>query len=375
MGQQENLDTKVTAHASPSSSIISGLGIYDDAVILRADKFSYELAKAQEGDPLSLENLNKAHELISEIQSDVSAWYEGKFGVQFNRFQLGNERQEVRLEFLNHKKFDEVLDLLGIDVAIKDKIRLPWWSEVAMLEVNTSSYENEVKVLFTPVHSFHIQLLRSKDLTEDEKGKLPVSGHTVTVSGLLTTTPSSDAPNGKIAIGIRGGATLPNTIHMVAGAAKYSEEMIGNNPPTLKDIFTKTELKEETGYQADRSSVTPLARFVDAGLAPPPGDANYCFLVKTGLSEAALRETWGGNKDTDKDEHQNLLFINNDPASIRNFLESMYFGISENRNERTRDQMELLYPAAVALCAHAGIPLRELERIEEVNKPRRTWIN
>jgi len=345
-------------------------GIYDDALIQRASRFTYDTILHHD---LAVKTLEYAHGKILEIQADVEKWYQDEFGYPFNRFKLGETFEETRRKFLDHKEFDSVLKLLGIDQSLKEKIRLPWWSEVSLVETNAVENNTEVNATFSPAHSFHIQLLRSKNLSQDEASSLPIFGHSVTVSGLLITTPSDDALQGKIALGVRGGSSFSNTIHMVAGAAKYSDSMLRENPPSLTDIFITTELKEESGFNAERSSVKTLARFVDAGLAPYPGDVNYCFLVETGLSKDELVRVWGENADADRDEHEKIVFINNDPESVREFLKSMFFGISENKMDRTRGQMELLYPASLALCAQVGISLHELGEIAENNQSRKTW--
>jgi hypothetical protein len=296
----------------------------------------------------SIQDAGKAIKLIDEIQQDVRIQYQEKFGTAFDRFKLGDNFETAREMFLQHKKFDAILDLLKIDKELKDNIRLPWWSETSLVELGYRIHGSVIGAYLRPAHSYHVQLLRA--------GINPHNISPVSVSGLLVTPGTKKEPNGHLVLGLRGGSSFPNTYHLIAGAAKFEP-----NLTSLQEIFEQTELYEEVGLHEGTYAITPVARFVDSGLAKPPGDIHYFFEVKTSLLPHELEKTWNANNHPDKTEHNGLVFIPHTTEAIENFIRKNYKGISVNDRKRTPENAELLHPAALALIAYAGLDLKILK--------------
>jgi hypothetical protein len=60
--------------------------------------------------------LSAAGQLIKAIHDDVAGWYCGEYGKsQMDTYQLGEALGPVRDQFVNHPRFNQVLELLQID--------------------------------------------------------------------------------------------------------------------------------------------------------------------------------------------------------------------------------------------------------------------
>lgn len=301
-----------------------------------------------------LTDLKKAKDLLAELHTDVGAWYCKMFGVQkFDTFSLGASRLDVQERFWSDPRFADALKLLQIDPALTRKIGLPWWNELLLSGADGTVNGDNASVEFTPIHSYHQQLLRAGALGDRQRS-------TSTVSGLLITKPTPDAPNGECLLGLRGGLSFPNTWHIIAGSITYNDSV--PHQGSITTLFERFELPEETGLKKDQiSNLHPFGQFHDRKLSRD--DLNYLFTVNLSLTAQEFLAHWQAGTHVDKAEHKNFLVIKNDPESIREALTLFYKGKSENLIGRLDLQREILHPGAIALALHAGISLQELEGI------------
>ncbi len=194
-------------------------------------------------------------------------------------------------------------------------------------------------------------------LQNRENGPRPI--YPVHGAGLIITAPTSEAPNGYIALGLRAGNVYPNTLHLIAGSLIFDPT---DSSESLQSLFYKSVLKRETQVNLNDIRETSLfARLIDRGLTP--GDILYAFRVILKLSKEDLQNTMGDNGSSN--QHTSFTFIRNDRDGILDALRKLYKGKTTNDRNRTIEQIEILHPAALALAAHCEIPVVELQKIAE----------
>lgn len=281
-------------------------------------------------------DFGKAESLIGQLHCEVAEKYRLHTGKEFNRYSLGEAGMRVRLSYYRDRKFSEAMGLLGQEASLSEKINLPWWNEIAAHEAGYSLQNGEVRLVLAQRHSYETQLMRNG---------VRISIMNVSVGGI----PITD--DGWIAVGLRGGASYPNTYHVTAGALGLTEKLVENRQK-ISDFFLEKELAPEFGVlPQDIKGIELGSRVEDLCLE---GAATYVFHVRLGMSFEELTKRHEQNKDEDKGEHTLLVGIRDSPAEIWSFIEKHYRGAVRNNPQRKDSEQYLLHPGALALVAYIG---------------------
>lgn len=289
---------------------------------------------------------NDVHSMLEGVKRDVKAWYGVFSDKPFDNYHLGDMIQQVRMRFWTDPRFKDAFDRLGLDCADIEKVALPWWNEIAANEFAHKIEAGEPHVVIGPRHSFETQLVR--------RG-VEMSVRSVSVEGIIETS------DGFIVIGLRGGATFPNTYHLItAGALNLSAGIIGGTS-TIYRTYSESELPEELGVTvADVASATILSRIMDYAVEMGPA---YVFHVKMRLTLEELQKKFEANSAVDKAEHQCLVSMPANENGIMGFLQDHYKGLVANRQDRPDSERVLHHSGALALLSFTGLPVSELERM------------
>ena len=283
--------------------------------------------------------------LLDELNRDITEWHEEETGERFNRYRLAERIDRVRQKYWEDQRFVEAFKLLGLDPLYIERIRLPWWNEIAANEVAHTTESDGILVQIGQRHSFETQLVRSGI-------DLPITS--VSVGGIIETC------DGFIVIGLRGGVAFPNTYHINAGALGITEG-IKNGAESIYDFYGKRGLLAEFGLSDDCiASATVLSRVMDYSIE---NGTMYVFYIKTNLSFGELETQYESNLDIDKGQHTRLICIRNTPEEIMRFIRQNYKGVITSREDRKDNERYLLHPGALALLSHTNMPLDALRSI------------
>lgn len=288
-------------------------------------------------------DFGRVHQILSSLKSDVDMWYKEQTGQPMDTYNLGAMLSAVQGRFWSDERFKSSFKLLGLPYDKREDVKIPWWNEIAVGELEHRLDSGKIQVTLAPRHSYETQLIRSGH-------QIPIKS--VSVGGLIL---SSD---GYLVIGLRGGDTWQNTYHINAGALQVTEGL-KTGKESIYDIFKKVELKPEFGIQdGDIKEATIHSRIMDYSIEQGP---MYIFLVKTNLSSEDLRERWNTNQDEDKKEHQEVVFIPANPRDVDEFIRKNYRGICENKIGRQDTERYLLHPGALSLASFSGMSLSKLK--------------
>jgi len=288
---------------------------------------------------------------LASLRTAVEAWYEQETCQKMNTYALGDKIDAVRTQFWRDERFREAFRLLELDYD-KDhtKATIPWWNEVAAGELDYREYPDihGVGLVIGPRHSLETQLMRSG---------IPRPVKNISVGGIIVTTEPDSI--GYAVLGLRGGAAYANTYHINAGALMATEGF-KRGLQTVYDIFRQKELLPEFGI-ADRDVVSAQlgSRIYDHVIDKGP---MYVFVVKTHLTKKELHERWKANLDPDKAEHDEPVYISDNPYAVQAFIRENYRGVVVNR-KRADHERYLLHPGALALAAYSGMPVSELRTL------------
>ena len=290
------------------------------------------------------------------LRSDVDEWYFKKTGNKMDTYKLGDLTDKVKNKFYEDPRFSEAFIELGINPTQKENAYIPWWNELSVGETGIKFLEGGlIRALFSPMHSFEVQLSR-RGFDIGLKG--------ASIDGLVFAAPDKYSPNGYITLGVRGGtASLPNTYHVVAAGSLRATEEFKKGTQSITDIFVKDELVPEIGNITTQSidSIRPISRNVD--WITNNGGSTYVFEVKTKLPKKGIKKLWVENKDPDKREHKELVFIPATQEEVWKFIQKNYKGIIANRKDRKDNERFLLHAGALDLCACFGISPNELKKL------------
>jgi len=293
--------------------------------------------KGSDGNPIPFDGITR---MLAELRTDVEQWHQQEYGIEMDTFNLGERAKAVKNRFYQDTRFQRAFSLLGLNQEDMEKAKIPWWNEVAAGELDYKLTKPGVHVQFGPRHSLETQLMR-------EGVEIPVQN--VSVGSLVLIENS-------LFLGLRGGASYPNTYHINAGALK-AEDSFKTGKSSVYDMFVKHELTPEFGLtQQDLQSTTLLSRIDDKVIDKGP---MYVFLVKPNLTEQQVYEKWSSNLDQDKAEHNQLVSIEANPDSVNTFIRATYKGQVENRS-RSNNERLLLHPGALALASFSGMSPAEL---------------
>ena len=269
----------------------------------------------------------------------------------FDRFNLGTRKEKVLDLFHSHPSYLAGLEMLGVKAENLDRAFRPWWNVVTALEVDCEKSDDRCHISLTSSHSQEVDL----------SGEAP--GYNTSVVGLVITKPEESYPNGKIVLGIRGGYNYRNTFMLVAGSLQATPELLSGKQSIYR-FFESTELKNELGIEHSQiAKAECLASFVDCSTKPWP---HYTFQVQTNLYENDIKALWKNARD--HGEHRSLIFLPNDPESIRKFIRKYYKGYCSNRSDRADNEKQLLHIPALALAHHAEISLDFLAALYRPDK-------
>ncbi len=293
--------------------------------------------KTPEGKPIPFEDITQ---MLAELRTDVEQWHQQEYGIPMDTFNLGERRTPVTNRFYQDKRFQKAFELLGLNQEDIPKATIPWWNEVAAGELDYELTKPGVHVRFGPRHSLETQLMR-------QGVERPVKN--VSVGSLVLS-------DGKLILGLRGGASYPNTYHISAGALR-AEDSFKTGESSVYDMFVKHELTPELGLTPSDSDISLFSRIDDKVLDKGP---MYVFLVKPNLTYKQFFEKWVSNLSPDKKEHNHLIPINADSESVNTFIRTFYRGQVENSQSRSDNEKYLLHPGALALASFSGMSPGEL---------------
>ncbi len=301
--------------------------------------FDQNLRKGTDGSSI---DFRKAQRLLEELRCTIAQEYKRETGDEFNGFALGDRSDSIRRRFWEDMRFKDALNVLGHDISQAEKIRIPWWNEIAASEAGHEFQGDSATVLLTPRHSYETQLMRSG---------VSIGIRNVSVGGIVITS------DGLVAIGLRAGATLPNTYHVAAGALGLTPGIMAG-ASSMYDFFVAYELGPEFGVR--RNDVIEASVVSRTETNTGDMDVMYTFHVRTNLGRGALNARYEGNFDADRGEHTRLVFIKDDPAALWEFIKAHYRGLAANNEQRPDSERLLLHSGALPLAAYAGRKIGEL---------------
>ncbi len=306
--------------------------------------------------------IDQVHSIIEEVKQERISAYEKSTGIKFNSLTLGKDIVEVRNGFLEHPAFREAVTLLGVDFdEAKPFINLPWWNEkgVGESKCEINPQERTVHLTFVPSHSLETQLTRAG---------FDLSVKPSAVDGIILAKPDNESQKGYVTLGVRGGASYPNTYHLMATGALRASSRFKEGKENIYDLFRRDELLKELGDVADTkiNRVIPFAKVKDYIINK--GGSTYLFIVETDLTKEEIRGVWEKNDSPDKKEFSEIFFIPANKNAINDFLNKNYRGIIENRYDRKDNERYLINPGAVDLCAFGGISPAELKTFYRLGK-------
>jgi hypothetical protein len=285
--------------------------------------------------------------ILGELGVDVEEWYASEFGELIDTYNLGKRRQQVLDKFHKDPRFKQAFELLELDFQYHPLASIPWWNEVAAGELDYSASQRGVHLVLGPRHSLETQLMR---------GGIERPVKNVSVGSMILTT--EDNGNDFLVLGLRGGASYPNTFHINAGALRVDDEF-KQGFTSVYEVFKEHELKKEFGLtEDDLISATLHSRTFDRVIDQGP---MYNFLLQTNLDREELFSRWTENLDSDKDEHNSLRFVQASPWAVNQFIQNTYKGVVENKQDRAYIEKQLLHPGALALASFSGMSIDELK--------------
>lgn len=280
--------------------------------------------------------------MLDELKADVAGWYKARTGKAFDPYALGADTDAVRERFWSDRRFAIAFSFLQLGQSDIRKARIPWWNELAGTETGHRKDGDGYLLSLGPRHSLETQLVRSgvaRDICS------------VSVAGLIM------SADGMAVIGLRGGATYPNTYHVNAGALGITEG-VRNGSTGVYDFYREKELGKELGLtDGDISGAFMHARLYDTSIE---NGTMYVFLVRTGLTFRELESRYESNIDEDKGEHTRLVGVDASDTGIMGFIAAKYRGIVANKDGRGGNERFLLHPGAMALLSLTGRPLSDL---------------
>ena len=291
--------------------------------------------------------VRRAEAARREIASD----YEARYGEPLDTYRLGARHAEVLERFHAHPAIGEALTALGHPPELAARLGLPWWNESGCTERGFHPSADRVMVELEPRHSFETQLVRSG---------VPIGGASASVAGLLRTAPEPAHPAGAYVVGLRGGASYPNTYMLPVGALQMTPALSAGET-TVFDVFVETELREELGFGEEMLEGAELrARYLDM---PREREATYLFELRCRLGAEEVAAAWRRNRSEDRAEHRELRFVGAEPDEVRAFVTTFYRGAVPNELDRPDAERRLLHTGALALAAAAELPIELLQRL------------
>jgi len=299
-------------------------------------------------------NFEKINEYLKINKHHMEMGYINKVGKEMDTYNLGDGVEEVRENFRGSVLFKKACFELGLKKEHFDKISLPWWIEINAGEFKYELTDNIAKVSLRPMHSFQTQLSRQGIGN-------PIKS--IGIDGLVFAAPDSESENGYITLGVRGGASYPNTYHVVAAGTLSITDKIKTGEQSIQNLWEESELRPELGNLLEKRilSVRPSARIIDHLLNN--GNSTYVFSAQTDLTRDEITQLWVENKSPDQKEHNSLFFIPATPEDVNKFILANYYGKVENRNWRKDADRVLLPNAALDLASFSGMNPKELETL------------
>ncbi len=305
---------------------------------LSADKLSHGYFGGRPGS-IKPPKVREAKVMLDGLGQDVISRYRTTTGKEFDRYNLGEMTDTVKGMYIEDARFRAALELLCIDPVHAQKITLPWWNDVAANELeHTLQPDGTPSVLIGPRHSYETQLVRHGASIDGFNG--------IAVGGIIETA------DGYFVIGLRGGASYPNTYQLHGGALALTEGIIAGHQP-IYDAYKSEELTPEMGLSDDRiSSACIHSRIFDWATEDAP---LYVFLIATEYTLAEMEAAYERNKHQDKAEHTRLVGVKKDPDSVLAFIREKYRGVVSDDRNRGPDRRYLHHSGAIALLSMAEI--------------------
>ncbi len=294
---------------------------------------------------------------IALLCTEVEAWYCKKTGKErFDRFNLGEMLQSVQERIWYDKRFKDAFQKLGIDwEQHHKKTNLPWWNEIGSGEISHNSphaADEEACSTFVPIHALETQVV---------KGGVNLPVKAASTDGIIRLQGDSAASEGYIAIGVRGGTGFRNCYHLCAAGYLRTTPPFKERKQSIYEGFVRDELCAELGAVKNKITHSQcIGRIFDFMINY--GGPEFIFEVNLNLTREQLIATWQANRDEDKREHLELIFIPDNREAIQNFIQENYRGVVANRSTRTEHERLLIHPGALGLALYSSMAPEELRK-------------
>ncbi len=302
-------------------------------------------------------NFDEIYSQIASLCTEVETWYCEKTGKgRFDRFNLGEMLRPVQEKVWNDKRFKDAFQKLGLDWEENhEKANLPWWNEVGAGEMSHDSPQaegDEAHSTFVPIHTLETQVV---------KGGVNLPVKAVSTCGIIRLKGDGAVPEGYIAIGARGGTGFRNCYHLCAAGYLRTTSAFKEGTQSIYEGFVRDELCAELG--AVKNTIINsrcIGRVFDFMINY--GGPEFIFEVNLDLTREQLLSAWQANRDEDKREHLELMFIPDDREAIKNFIQENYRGVVANRSTRTEHERLLIHPGALGLALYSDMAPEELRK-------------